>query len=104
MDAWIASGTHGKVKPSPSIFHAALELLEVEPESAVMVGDSPLDDIEGARRLGMRGFLLDREGRHPEIADALPTLFALPAALGLEPGRPGNRGGTTFPADHLEAG
>ena len=85
VDAWIASGTHGKVKPSPSIFRAALELLEVEPESAVMVGDSPLDDIEGARRLGMRGLLLDRERRHPEIADALPTLLALPAVLGLEP-------------------
>jgi HAD superfamily hydrolase (TIGR01662 family) len=86
VDAWIASGTHGKVKPSPSIFRAALELLDVEPESAVMVGDSPLDDIEGARRLGMRGILLDREGRHPDIPDALPTLLDLPAALGLEAG------------------
>jgi putative hydrolase of the HAD superfamily len=83
VDAWISSGAHGKVKPSPTIFRAVLDLLEVEPEAAAMVGDSLLDDIEGARALGMRAFLLDREGGHPNVADALPTLLALPAALGL---------------------
>ena len=30
-----------------------------------------------------RAFLLDREGRYPEVPDRLPDLFALPAALGL---------------------
>ena len=30
-----------------------------------MVGDSYADDIEGARALGMRAILLDREGLHP---------------------------------------
>jgi putative hydrolase of the HAD superfamily len=84
VDAWISSGTHGKVKPSPTIFRAALALLEVEPGAAAMVGDSLLDDIEGARALGMRALLLDRDGRYPEVADALPNLLALPAALGLE--------------------
>jgi putative hydrolase of the HAD superfamily len=83
VDAWVASGTHGKVKPSPSIFRAVLELLQVEPEAAVMVGDSPADDIEGAQAIGMRAFLIDREGRFRDREDALPTLLALPAALGL---------------------
>ena len=83
VDAWISSRVHGKVKPSPTIFRAALELLGVEPASAAMVGDSPLDDIEGARALGMRAYLIDREGRFPERVDALPTLLALPALLGL---------------------
>lgn len=82
-DAWISSGTHGKVKPSPSIFRAVLELLDVQPVEAVMVGDSPADDIQGARALGMRAFLLDREGRHPDAPDALRTLLELPARLGL---------------------
>ncbi len=82
-DAWLSSGTHGKVKPSPTIFRAALELLEVEPDEAAMVGDSPDDDVDGARALGMRAFLLDREGRFPERDDTLPDLRALPAALGL---------------------
>ena len=81
VDAWISSGVHGKVKPSPTIFLAALDLLGVEPAAAVMVGDSPLDDVEGARALGMQAYLVDREGRFPERDDALPTLLALPALL-----------------------
>ena len=83
VDAWISSRVHGKVKPSPTIFRAALELLGVEAGAAAMVGDSPLDDIDGARALGMRAFLIDREGRFQEREDALPTLLALPALLGL---------------------
>jgi HAD superfamily hydrolase (TIGR01549 family) len=82
VDAWISSGTHGKVKPSPTIFKAVLELLGVEPEDAVMVGDSPEDDVAGAEAIGMRAFLLDREGKHGR-QDALPTLLALPSLLGL---------------------
>ena len=86
VDAWISSGVHGKVKPSPTIFLAVLDLLGVEAAAAVMVGDSLLDDVEGARALGMRAYLIDREGRFPERNDALPTLLALPALLGLEDG------------------
>jgi FMN phosphatase YigB (HAD superfamily) len=55
----------------------------VEPGAAAMVGDSYADDIEGARALGMRAFLLDRDDRFPDEPDRLPTLLALPAALGL---------------------
>jgi putative hydrolase of the HAD superfamily len=83
VDAWLSSGRHGKVKPSPSIFRAVLELIEVEPEAAAMVGDSPDDDVEGARALGLRAFLLDRDGRFPDRTDTLADLLALPAALGL---------------------
>jgi len=42
--------------------------------------------VDGARALGMQAFLVDREGRFPDRPDALPTLLALPAALGLETG------------------
>ena len=87
VDAWISSRSHGKVKPSPTIFRAALELLDVQPAAAAMVGDSLDDDVGGARALGMRAFLIDREGRHG-VTDALPTLLALPAALGLTPDAP----------------
>ena len=48
-----------------------------------MVGDSPEDDLEGARALGMRAFLVDRENVYPDAEDRLPDLFSLPAALGL---------------------
>lgn len=86
-DAGVASGAHGWVKPHASIFRAVLDRLDVQPREAAMVGDSPQDDIEGARALGMRAFLLDRDGRHPELEGRLPDLYALPAALGLP--RPG---------------
>jgi HAD superfamily hydrolase (TIGR01549 family) len=87
VDAAIASGAHGKTKPHPAIFRAVLELLDVEAEAAVMVGDSVEDDVEGALALGMRAFLLDRHDRFPEVEARLPDLYALPAALGLP--RPG---------------
>lgn len=83
VDVAIGSRAFGRTKPHPSIFAAALERLGVEPADAAMVGDSYADDIEGARALGMRAFLLDRDGRYPDEPDRLPTLLALPAALGL---------------------
>lgn len=83
VDAAIASRTHGKTKPDPTIFQAVLDLLGSRPSEAAMVGDSLEDDVEGARALGIRAFLLDREDRHPDVADRLPDLRALPAALGL---------------------
>ncbi len=83
VDVALSSGSHGKVKPDPSIFRAALNRLGVLAEEAAMVGDSPEDDIEGARALGMRAFLVDRDDRFPAYDDRLPDLRALPAALGL---------------------
>jgi putative hydrolase of the HAD superfamily len=83
VDATVGSRAHGKTKPHPSIFRAALDRLGVEPEAAAMVGDSLADDVEGAKELGMRGFLVDREDRYPEVEGRLPDLLALPAALGL---------------------
>ena len=80
VDAVVSSGRFGKTKPHPSIFRYVLERLDVPPGVTAMVGDSVEDDIEGAAAIGMRGYLIDREGRHPE---GLPDLWALPAALGL---------------------
>jgi putative hydrolase of the HAD superfamily len=83
VDAAVGSGAHGKTKPHPAIFRSALDELGVRPGEAAMVGDSPDDDVAGARALGMRAFLVDREGRFPEAVGRLPDLRALPAALGL---------------------
>jgi HAD superfamily hydrolase (TIGR01549 family) len=85
VDACVGSLAHGHVKPHRSIFEAALAALGAEPDEAAMVGDSYADDIEGARALGMRAILLDRDGRHPDEPDRIDTLLALPAALGLSP-------------------
>lgn len=85
VDCAVGSRSFGLTKPHPEIFRHALALLGVEPEDAAMVGDSYEDDIEGARALGMKAFLLDREHRRPDEPDRLPDLFSLPAALGLLP-------------------
>ena len=87
VDAIVDSRSHGRVKPHPTIFQAALAALAVAPADAVMVGDSLEEDVDGARALGMRAILLDREQRHPEVEERLTDLYALPAALGLA--RPG---------------
>jgi HAD superfamily hydrolase (TIGR01549 family) len=83
-DAVLTSHVHGKTKPHESIFRALLGLLEVDAAEAVMVGDTLHDDIEGARAVGMQAVLIDREDRHPEIADRLPDLRRLAHVLGLE--------------------
>jgi putative hydrolase of the HAD superfamily len=87
VDAIVGSRAHGYVKPHPTIFQSALQQLGVEPVDAVMVGDSLEEDVEGARALGMRAILIDRDDRHPEVEERLTDLYGLPAALGLS--RPG---------------
>ena len=85
VDVAVGSKSHGRTKPHASIFETALAALGVGAAETVMVGDSYADDIEGARALGMRAILLDREGAHVGEPDRIDTLLALPAALGLAP-------------------
>jgi len=87
VDAIVGSRAHGFVKPHPTIFQAALEQLGVDAADTVMVGDSLEEDVEGARALGMRAILVDRDERHPDVEERLTDLYGLPAALGLS--RPG---------------
>ena len=74
VDAGISSFHHGRTKPHASIFRAVLDLLDVEPAEAVMIGDTIADDIEGALALGMRAILLDREGTRPDFEPRIETL------------------------------
>jgi putative hydrolase of the HAD superfamily len=89
--ATISGPEHGFMKPSPTIFRAALQRAHVEANEALMVGDSVRQDVEGALRAGMRAVLLHRgTGRHPEEeqlaargVSTVRTLTELPAALTL---------------------
>jgi putative hydrolase of the HAD superfamily len=85
VDAIVGSKAHGRIKPDPSIFVAALTALGTAAEETAMVGDSYEDDIAGARALGIRAILLDRDGLRPDEPERIDTLLALPAALGLPP-------------------
>jgi putative hydrolase of the HAD superfamily len=83
VDAIVDSRSHGRVKPHPTIFEAALDALGVPSAEAVMVGDSLEEDVEGARALGMHAILVDRDDRHPGVEGRLTDLYGLPTALGL---------------------
>ncbi len=83
IDAGISSFHHGKTKPHASIFRAVLDLLEVSPAEAAMVGDTIEADIEGALALGMQAVLVDRLDQHPEYEPRIEDLRALPEVLGV---------------------
>jgi len=76
VDAVLTSRTHGKTKPHEGIFLRMLELLDVHAEEAMMVGDTPDDDVDGALAVGMRAVLVDRDRRFPE-RDSLADLRGL---------------------------
>jgi HAD superfamily hydrolase (TIGR01509 family) len=59
-------------KPHPEAFQAVVRQLAVAPEEAVFVGDRPVDDISGAKALGMRAVLVPNDAvpGHPTQPDA----------------------------------
>jgi putative hydrolase of the HAD superfamily len=83
ISAAVSSSEHGYLKPHPSIFEAALRLAEVRAEESVMVGDSVSHDIEGARRVGMRGVLVHRGAGRAEVGDGIPVIRDLSELLPL---------------------
>ena len=54
FDIVVCSGDEGVVKPDPAIFELTLARLDVAPEEAVFVDDTP-GHVQAARALGMRG-------------------------------------------------
>jgi putative hydrolase of the HAD superfamily len=70
----VSSPDHGYMKPHPHIFHAALELMQVSAGESAMVGDSLRHDVDGARRIGMRGVLIAR-GQVPQEIDPGVTVI-----------------------------
>jgi putative hydrolase of the HAD superfamily len=63
LDDVVSSAAAGARKPDPAIFEVALELAGCEPGEALHVGDTPEEDVEGARAAGIRALLIDREGQ-----------------------------------------
>ena len=84
----VSSSEHGFMKPHPSIFRAAMALVDVSPSESVMVGDSVRQDIEGALKSGMRAVFLHRgDEPHPRspglAALGVPTIPSLTELLKL---------------------
>ena len=70
------------MKPHPSIFEAALRGADVLAAESVMVGDNLTHDVDGARRLGMRGVLVARTGPVSAPPD-VPVIHSLHELLPL---------------------
>ena len=68
-------------KPARPIFCYALERLGAEPYECIFVGDNPIWDLIGPRRVGMEAILINRSGRkfHTEglVLSSLDELFEL---------------------------
>ena len=60
FDAVVVSGDVGVTKPNPAIFAPALEQTRLVANEALFVGDSPEDDVAGARAAGLRPVLIRR--------------------------------------------
>ena len=60
FDAVVVSGDVGVKKPDPAIFAPALEQTGLATDEALFVGDSPEDDVAGARAAGLRPVLIRR--------------------------------------------
>jgi putative hydrolase of the HAD superfamily len=68
LDGTVTSASTGSRKPDAGIFRAALELAGCEPAEALHVGDTPEEDVAGARAAGIRPLLLDRNGDGGDIS------------------------------------
>jgi putative hydrolase of the HAD superfamily len=62
LDGVVVSAEVGAAKPSPAIFERALNLAGVHAPDAIHVGDSLVEDVAGARAVGIEPVLISRDG------------------------------------------
>jgi 2-haloalkanoic acid dehalogenase type II len=77
FDAVVCIDSCSCAKPDKSIFLYALKQLGIEPSEAVFVGDSIVQDYEGAFAVGIKAYLIDREGKFPSNYNKIGCLTDL---------------------------
>jgi putative hydrolase of the HAD superfamily len=85
LDVMLFSDEHALAKPTGALFARAAAAVGVAASEAVFVGDTPWNDIEGARRAGMFPVQIgakSRDGIRPDLqidslAELMPRLRAL---------------------------
>ena len=65
FDTVLDSAVVGFTKPDPRMFQLALDRLGVSAADAIMVGDSPSADVDGAHAVGIRAALIDPYDFYP---------------------------------------
>lgn len=71
------SSLAGAAKPDPNIFHLALEKHKLIAQQAWHIGDSVVEDYEGAKNAGINPFWLNRKALSLDIENQLPNLSSL---------------------------
>jgi HAD superfamily hydrolase (TIGR01509 family) len=76
VDAVVFSSQVGRRKPAPEMYRAALELVGVEANKALFVGDRVREDYEGPLAVGMRAVICTA---HAALSpgDGIPTIASL---------------------------
>ena len=69
LDFILISHEVGFEKPHPEIFLTALERAKVQASEAIHVGDQYHADVVGARQVGIKPLLLDRDGLFADFTD-----------------------------------
>lgn len=81
LDGIVTSAAVGARKPAAAIFELALRLARTAPGRAAHVGDSVLEDVEGARAAGIEAILVRRDGSSgPPGVRTIGSLLQLVAA------------------------
>ncbi len=81
VDGVVTSADAGAAKPHPAVFRKALSLAGVDGAGAVHVGDSLDNDVAGARALGIRAILVQREGEPPPGVESVRVLTEVATLL-----------------------
>lgn len=81
VDTLVISSEVGYRKPHARFYQAACASLGLPPGRVLCVGDDPENDVLGAERAGLRGILLDRDGRRPPGLVSFPDLVTLARSI-----------------------
>jgi len=80
------SEAYQRYKPDPLLFEVSLQILNRNPENALVIGDGLLADVEGAKNAGVKSVWLNRNGKKLTGSDPSPdfeikNLTELPGIL-----------------------
>jgi putative hydrolase of the HAD superfamily len=78
IEVSVESGFH---KPAPEIFQRAVRSLSMPPDAVLHVGDSVLEDVEGAERAGLHPLLIRRKAGNQQ-SKSISSLTQLAAMFG----------------------
>lgn len=75
FDYVVTSEEAGRDKPDGEPFKIALDKLKVDPERVWMIGDNPINDIQGARNFKMKTLQKVHRGVELGVGNCMPDLF-----------------------------